>query len=277
MVERLSAPEAARELARRVHEAGAGELLRLLIEYGGSPLPPYPELQPEADVLAHWGIAKIDARGWQLAGEMVVALRNEAEWERFFLVTLLQRLDEDDFVALHAQLGVVASGSKAARVTRLMQAVCASADPAVVDVTACEQTIDLAALPVVDIASVSFAEHPSGGLFEVEMADGSVHSVVARELVEANGLKFRRPTVRGVEVEPFAIRQLSVPEYSRVGGLITFASVRALNDALEHESFAGLVAERIGERRVTLRPETSIQEAHLALTLLGLEPSLAAG
>jgi hypothetical protein len=273
MVERMTSGGGAVRIARRIVDAGAPNLMPLLIEYGGCPVTRKEPLEAEASVIRDWHLLVETQKSWRLPLDLCVAMLEAAVYERFFLTTLLSRVSEDDLAVIRDDFKLGAAGSKAHQIWRLRERILADL---IVDESleaAASATEEVQAVPATDISDVRYVGGSRGCIFELDI-EGETTAFSAREVAQSLGREFDQPDIVGVSPKPVDLDELDVPDWTPTSGVVTFVSINALQAALEEPSFTTMVTEQIGDRRVILSPDYSVQDAHLALTMLGYEPTL---
>lgn len=274
MVERMTNGGGAVRIARKIMDAGAPTLLPLLVEYGGYPLRRRPELEAEAAVLREWHFLIEDRETWRLPLDLCVAMLAVARHESFFLTTLLVRISEDELASLREEFGLAGAGSRAHQIWRLRARILADPCHGAAVEEASQRLAELGTVAVDRIDRVEYLAEGRGCLFGVTI-DGEPTVLTTREVATASGYEFHEPQVTGMMPGPLGLDELDVPEWTPASGIITFASIKALKTALDNPNFRAMITEQIGDRRVVLSPECSVQDAHLALSMLGFEPNLA--
>lgn len=244
-------PRNAQRLVKRAGEAGAPQLVRLLIEHGGGPLPKHPALEPEAERLVGWFPLLEDEHSWSLPHDLAAAMIRSAEVERFYSVTLLARAPESELRALIDELGLPLAGSRTTVISRLADVIrsfgAAGVDPQSVTATGVIQVV-----PSRDLTSVSIVAGSRGREFDIT-AGGNVYRVTTREVAESQGTSFAplqiEETVRPRSRRPLKVR---IPSVTQATAYVVFMGARSVEDVLRHDAFRAMVAQRLDERRVAL-------------------------
>lgn len=113
---------------RRLSETRAWEFVSVLVEHGGDWVPRHPVLESLSSRLREWlPFEEETTKGWRVEPEVAHAMARWVNTERFSLVTLLGRADEDSLAALLATYGIPARGAFTRRLTRLVDLIVASA------------------------------------------------------------------------------------------------------------------------------------------------------
>lgn len=273
MVERMTSGSGAERIARRIVNAGASNLMPLLVEYGGYPIRRRPGFEAEAAIIRDWQIVVEDRESWRLPLDLAVAMLPVARYESLFLTTLLARLPEAQLVDLREEFELAGAGSRAFQIWRLREKILSGP----CDSDAVKQGAKLAAehgsIEASRIDTVEYIAGSGGCLFAVNI-DGNTRALATREVAQAHGFEFSEPNIEGATPEPMFLTELDVPEWTETSGVVSFISIRALQAALERAEFRQMVSEQIGDRRVILSADYTVQDAHLALTMLGYEPNL---
>ncbi len=262
-------PRAALRLMRRGTDAGAGQLTRLMVEYGGRTVPRHRVLEDEAARLRGWFPLIESADGWSLPADLAMAGFGAARVQRLFASTLVATLDGPSLDALLSELGMPRFGSMASRASRASASIPGQA----VDdqsVAAAQQTAELGAIDIERIASLAPVPGSCGTRWRLETTDGDTFEVAPRELAAACDLAFAPPEVEEPAEEP-AVRapRLRLPTFVPVGAIVTFSSARAADDALRLGDFRTVVLHRLDERRVATREDCDARSALLILARLG--------
>lgn len=277
VAERLVSPEVATRLYRRVSEAGAPNLIRVLTEYGGAPFEPQPSLEAEASVLREWGLLVEDERGWRLPGELAVAMERQRGAERYFLSTLLARLDGRALREVAEELSFPLAGSFARQIVGLAREIVARADMLDEATRHAAQTtarLQSAALP--RLGEIEAIAGSAGQRFRITL-DGIHYEIAPREISELVGHQFQDVTVRALQPAAFSLGQVPSFPVLPVSALLVFPSGEALQDALRSHRFSELVEEQIGAQRVLLRAGITPAKIREELVRIGFEGVLDAG
>lgn len=272
MAEMLREPKAATRMYRRGVEAGAGQLVRLMVEYAGSPVARLEALEREADRLRGWYLFEETDTGWSLPTDLAVAMGDNAATERFFAGTLLRRLSVQDLRDLLAERELPMHGSSAAQVARLRDSLVEDTDldDAVDAATETERLQEIEAEMIDQVRAVpGFA----GRVLEV-IIDGESFKLAPREVAERLGHQFG-----GVEVTAATKtrvrkpQKLDLPTFVRAGAFVTFSTARFADEALKHDEFQELVLHRLDERRCVTVAGCSAADAIRLLKDLGFHTS----
>jgi hypothetical protein len=272
MAMNLAKPRMGQRLIRRAAEAAGGQLARLLLEYGGRPVPKSETADAEAAQLEGWYPIYESDGGWAMPGDLSMALWKLADRQRFFLATLIARLSERDVQLMLHEQGRVLLGSHDRQRRVLLSAL---ADTAIVDTpeaqTGATNVEELGAIRSRDVDEVRYVDGSGGMLFVVVLSDGEEVQIVPREVAEALGREFEPPQLANQAPERSAHQERSVrlPDHQAIGALITFATARAAEEALRKPDFRSMVARRLDERRVATRPGHSAASALDVLSELG--------
>jgi hypothetical protein len=234
--ELLTQPRTASKIARRLVDEGAEPLLRALVEQAGGPVPRNLALLGQAQVIADRLLLIEAPSGWQIPSDLALAWLRLAERELLHLQTLLGRCEHAALRRLAAELSVDARRSR-------LELVAGSA----------------------------------GCRFRVEAGD-EVWIVAPREIAIQLGARVAAPVVNAATPSAPAAAtprepQLELPPHARVGALISFASPRAMDDAMRVAEFRNLVARRLDDRRVVTRPEVFADDVLAVLTAAGFGES----
>lgn len=273
--ELLTQPRTASKIARRLVDEGAEPLLRALVEQAGGPVPRNLALLGQAQVIADRLLLIEAPSGWQIPSDLALAWLRLAERELLHLQTLLGRCEHAALRRLAAELSVDARRSRLELVAAIADAVIAVDSPEHRD--AARATESLASLPVSAIRSVEPVAGSAGCRFRVEAGD-EVWIVAPREIAIQLGARVAAPVVNAATPSPPAAAtprepQLELPPHARVGALISFASPRAMDDAMRVAEFRNLVARRLDDRRVVTRPEVFADDVLAVLTAAGFGES----
>lgn len=265
----LVRPRAALRLMRRGADAGAGQLTRLMVEYGGRPVPQHRVLEDEAARLRGWFPLIETADGWALPTDLAVSGFGTARVQRLFASTLVATLEGPALDALLAELDVPRFGSP---VSRAVRAAARIVEQGVDDdsAAAAQRTAELGAVDVERVASLAPVPGARGTRWRLETTDGDVIEIAPRELAAACDLGFAPPEVEAPADAP-AVRapRLRLPTHVPVGAIVTFSSARAADDALRLGDFRTVVLHRLDERRVATREDCDARSALLILARLG--------
>jgi hypothetical protein len=244
-------PRYAQRLMKRTAEAGAPQLVRLLVEHGGGPLERFAALEPEAERLVGWFPLLGDEHFWWIPRDLAAAMIRSVEFERFYTTTLLARAPESELRALIVDLGIAAAGSRATLVDRATTAIVAlpAGD---VDRQASQATAVIQMIQARDVSAVTIVPGSLGRLFDVT-ASGNTYRVATREVAVAHGHVFA-PLQIEEATRPRSRRPLKVrvPSVTTATAYVVFMGARSVEDVLRHDAFRAMVAQRLDERRVAL-------------------------
>lgn len=267
---RLLDPALAVRVARRGIDAGAPQLVPLLVEHGGATVPRSHALEPEAERLAGWFPMHATDEGWSVPRDYAAAAASVGERERFFAATLVARLDGTQRAALADALGLPAQSTASYRLQHTVERVAtAAADPSLVAHAKALGTLQ--SIRASDIASVDVDLQSAGLKFTVRFVDGDSVNVCPREQAEALGERFNPVHVTTVAAvmtdrEMPAVR---VPAFQEIGALVRFSTSRAAEEAAALAEFRGVVARRIDDTTVATRPSFGPARARDLLLQLG--------
>lgn len=266
---RLLEPKTAVRVCRRGADAGALQLVRLMVEHGGATVPRLEALEPEAARLDTWFPFVATDAGWAMPADLCAAAIGFARTERFFAASLVARLDDADVRTLAAELGVSAVLPLNQQRRGVAEAVRGAATDGLEEVAAA--TAALGSVPTDRIDAVVPLPGHGGRVFEVTTDDG-VHRVCPRELAEHAGARFEGVTVERASRVATPKRDLPsvrVPAHQAVGCLITFTTPRAAEEASRFAEFRAVIARRLDDRVVATRPSVGPEETYRLLTELG--------
>ena len=266
----LRNPKTAGRVCRRGADAGSPQLVRLLVEHGGNPVPRSSALEVEARRLRGWFPFHEGEDGWTVPIEFALAAFRFRERERFFIATLLPRLSRADTDELLTELNVSRLSTHSHRVF-LAATTIAAADSLPEHADAVEAVEELQSIRSRDIASVSYVASSGGRLFEVKLSDGERIEITPREIAEKSGATFApirvdRPTELSMER---TMPDVHVPPVHPIGAIVTFSTSRAADQAFGMAEFKAVAARRIDERRAVTRPSCGALAAHRLLQDLG--------
>ena len=269
MAATLLQPRVAQRVFRRAVEANGGQLARLLVEYGGQPVPALDALAPEAERLRSWYPIQAVDGGWATPFDLASALWKQSDRQRFFRAGLVARLDDAEVREALVELGQRPLGSSARQRACLVAAM--AEPPADADDALLDEVQELQSLRSRDVRAVRYLPKSGGQQFELELSDGERVRIVAREVAEQHGRSFAEPNVVATRAPTVERRAPSVrlPDQLPVGSLVTFATARAAEEALRCPEFRTMVARRLDERRVATRAGHSAQSAIEVLDGLG--------
>lgn len=277
VAERLVSPEIATRLFRRVAEAGAPNLIRVLTEYGGAPFEPQASLDAEASVLREWGLLIEDEGGWRLPADLAVAMVTLRGSERYFLPTLLARLDARALRSLADELSFPLAGSVPRQIVGLASEIVARAEPiSSATRAAAEKTARLQSAALPRVGNIEAVEGSAGQRFIIAL-DGVDYEIAPREISELVGHQFQDVTVRALQPAAFTLGRVPSFPVLPVSALLAFPSQEALQEALRSRGFSELVEEHLGPQRVLLRAGLSPSKIREELVRIGFEGVVDAG
>ena len=266
----LRSPKVAGRVCRRGSDAGAPQLVRLLVEHGGTNVPKQSALEVEASRLRGWFPLQETEEGWHVPMEFALASFRVRERERFFVATLLPRLSRADTDLLLTELGISKLSTHAHRVCTAAITV-ASQDAVKEHAAAVEAVEELQSIRSRDIDSVAYVPDSAGRLFTVRLTDGEEVEITPREIAEKAGATFRpinvgSPTELSMER---TMPEVHVPTVQPVGAIVSFSTARAADEAFAMAGFKAVVIRRIDERRAATRPSCGAMEVQSLLQDLG--------
>ena len=269
MAATLLQPRVAQRVFRRAVEANAGQLARLLVEFGGQPVPELPELEVEAERLRAWYPMQAVDGGWASPFDLAGVLWKQSERQRFFRAGLVARLGDGEVREALEDLGQRPLGSSGRQRVALVAAMAEREAP--VEDALLDEVEELQSLRSRDVSAVRYVPGCGGQRFELDLTDGERIAIVPRELAEARGRQFAPPQVVATRMPVVERRAPSVrlPEQFGIGSLVTFATARAAEEALRCPEFRTMVARRLDERRVATRAGHTAQSAIDVLDGLG--------
>lgn len=279
LAERLVHPEQAGRLFHRVAQAGAPNLILVLVEYGGAPFPVQSRLDAEAAVLREWGLLIEDGENWRLPADLSVAMSSQRESERYFLTTLLSSLDPRALRQIAEELSVVLAGGPARQIALLAREIVAYAQAAKISsetLRAAEVVAHLqfAALP--RVGNIQVIEGSAGQRFRIAL-DGIDYEITPREIAELVGHQFRDLTVRALQPAAFTLGRVPSFPVLPVSALLVFPSKETMHEALRSLRFSALVVEQVGEQRLLLQAGMTLAMIREELVRIGFEGVLNAG
>lgn len=266
----LRNPTAAGRVCRRGADAGAPQLVRLLIEHGGNPVPRQSALEFEAARLRGWFPMTETEKGWSVPMEFALAAFRVWERERFFVATLLPRLSRPDTDGLLRELDIPKLSTHAHRVRMAAEKIAAS-EPGPNDQGAVESVEELQSIRSRDISQLHCIPGSGGRRFNVQFSDGEVVEITPRELAEKAGATFTPVSVAG-PTQLFMERtmpEVHVPTVQPIGAIITFSTSRAADEAFGMPEFQSVMVRRLGDRRAATRPSCGALAARELLRNLG--------
>lgn len=272
LAERLTSPDVARRLFGQLKQAGAPNLTLLLVEYGGAPFSPNEELAAEAAVLRDWGLLIEESDGWALPADLVLAMSASRQRERYFLGTLLARLNAKDLQTLADEVGIALAGSPVRSLAQIRRAVLIAADDADFSdiVAAAEVVTELEPAELPRVGAIRLVAGHYGRLFVVNL-DGVDYTVAPREIAEVMGHSFTDATVKGLRPATVSLEKVPTLAVVPVSALLQFSTSATLQEALRNRRFADIVQEVVGDRRVLLKEGLSAATIREELLRLGFE------
>ncbi len=270
MAELLRRERVANRLYRRACDAGAPQLIELLVEFGGRLLPRQGVLEVEAARLRGWFPWQETKAGWAIPADLAAAMASQVASERFFAVTLAARLDDDELLALSEELALPPLGSHSTRVGCAARAAVDAKSDAPEVRAAADVIDDHQCVASEDIETVTYVRGSRGLLYGIEFVDGEVLEVCPREVAELLGISFDPVTVAAATPGPtLKESRVRLPPFTVIGALISFATARAAEDALGEATFRAIAARRLDERRVATRARCSVEQTISVLESLG--------
>lgn len=260
----------AKRLLRRVDEAEAGALFRLLIEFGGAPCPLTDTMPDELRRLSGWAPIAHDTTTVTLPIDVSLALAGAARFERGAVATLVGRLTAEDLDALAHELGVPTHGTIVSLRRRVARAILRTADDAI-DRGAAAELSRIGHLDNGEVDGVRPVPDRRGTAFDIETAGGTFR-IAPREHAVRLGLPFDPPEF-SPQTRRTAEPERRLPTVLPIGAFVTFSTTRAADDALKEPGFRDLVLHRVDERRIATRSDVSAAVARACLTRLGFEMS----
>lgn len=259
---RLVQPAVAQQVCRRGADAGAPQLVRLMVEHGGAPVPRTDALALEAERLRAWFPFQESPEGWSMPREVATAAAGFREYERFYTATLLTLVSDADRAELEAEIALPPSPTRSSALRRLVEAIAAlDPDPAIADVA--RATAALGALDLGEVLRVVPVAGTGGQRYTVDLKGSRVVEVCPRELAERLGVAFEPVLVHRVaDVGPrHELPAVHVPPTQEIGAIVEFATPRAAEEAMRLMEFKSLVVRRLDDRRVATRPSCSAEDA----------------
>ena len=272
VAELLRTPAHAVRTCRRGGDAGAGRLVRTMVEFGGHALPLHDNLQTEARLLDGWFPFATTDLGWRVPFDLAVAAIEIAETERFFAATLLGRCTDAHIRAVTLELGLPATGSRSARAGRAVALIARralSSEHRSAHTEAIRLTAGLPALAADQIVAVQPVAGTLGAVYEVTTRDGRKQAYAAREYTIAAGFAMPALHFGPTAVPQRRILKVRIPNMMPTGVLVTFSTLRATEEAVGMEEFREMVAQRLDERRVVLQPGIDVRTAQALLSRVG--------
>jgi len=264
----LAQPTNAQKAARRAGEVGAARLMRLLVEFGGHTVPAHPHLHIEYRLLRDWFPIHESDAGWRVGHDFASAAVGVTEVERFTAATLLGRCTDDNVRRLSNAAGLPLGGNRCSRIGRLVARI--------QQTTFGDTTLALArkaaALEPIDasrISSVRFELSDTACTARIALVDGQLLELSP---LECAGLTPALPGLAPPIIPQRRIQKVRLPHVLPVSSLVPFSNLRAAEEAMASPAFLSLVAQRLDERRVAIRPD--VDSRTLQLTLLDLGFSL---
>lgn len=261
--ELFAQPNSAQRAIRRATEVGAGRLTRLLVEFGGHEVPNDENLAVEKALLCPWFPASMGGAGCRLPLDFAAAAVSVAENERFTAATLLARCSADLIRRINATLGLPAAGSRCTRIARIVEHMrgC-SFDADTRELAASTAALEPLAANLID--TVEFELSDDTCRVSIALRDGSTMVVAPLDCVA--DLRPSLPRIAPPIIPQRRVQPIRLPEMLHASSLVTFSTLRGAEEAMTSEAFLALVAQRLDERRVAIKPD--VDSKQLQLTLL---------
>jgi hypothetical protein len=272
IAELLRTPAQAVRTCRRGGDAGAGRLVRTMVEFGGHAVPLHDNLRTEARLLEGWFPFAATDLGWRVPFDFAVAATEAIETERFFAATLLGRCTDTQVRDLTLELGLPTSGSRNARAGRAVALIAQralSADHRSAHADAIRLTAGLPALAAEQVVGVQPVPGTAGAVFEVTTRDGRRQAYAVREYAIAAGYAMPALHFGPTPLPQRRILKVRIPNMMPTGVLVTFSTLRATEEAVGIEEFRDMVAQRLDERRLVLQPGIEVRTAQALLSRVG--------
>jgi hypothetical protein len=272
VAELLRTPAHAVRTCRRGADAGAGRLVRTMVEFGGHAVPLHENLRTEARLLEGWFPFTASDLGWRVPFDFAAAAIEAAESERFFAATLLGRCTDAQIRAVTVELGLPTSGSRNARAGRaaaLIAKRALSADNRSAWADAIRVTAGLPALAADQILAVQPVAGAMGAVFEVSTRDGRKVIYAVREYAIAAGYALPALHFGPTPLPQRRMLKVRIPNMLPTGVLVTFSTLRATEEAVGIDEFRDMVAQRLDERRLVLQPGIEVRTVQALLSRVG--------
>lgn len=261
--ELFAQPGSAERAIRRATEVGAGRLARLLVEFGGHALPENENLSVEKSLLCPWFPGQLSGAGCRLPFDFAAAAVAVAEHERFTAATLLARCSADLIRRINAALGLPGAGSRCTRIARIVGHMRASQfDAATRELATSTAALEPVAADLIESVDVELTATTCR--VSVSLRDGTTMVVAPLDCVAE--LRPVVPRIAPPVIPQRRVQPLRLPDMLHASSLVTFSTLRGAEEALTSEAFLALVAQRLDERRVAIKPE--VDSKQLQLTLL---------
>jgi len=269
----ITQPQTALQVCQRGEDARAGQLVRLLVEYGGNWVPRCGELEVEAERLAGWFPFVETERGWRAGSDFATAATPFGKRERFFAATLIGRLSPGGVRLMAENLGTDLRDAPRQACHHLHDAILHSMTSEGLDdlFGAIARNDSIAAKTIQEVV------HLEGPRFAIVLDKGERMEVCPRELAERQGVRFQQtPVVAATLVTSSALRvpPPRIPEFIEIAAIVTFSSTRAANEAQEHEALRHLWARRVDRRRLATRPSSDATDTQALLFDAGFSVEL---
>lgn len=276
---RATEPAGAMRLLRAVSQAGAPNLVRILIEFAGYPLAAQTLMEAEAAVLREWGLLVETKGGWMLPVDLALALRAQRQTERYFLAPLLAAVEPRSLRRIFAELKVFPQGGELQQIVVLAtkiieQAAIFPLDNEVRKAAWTVANLQSAAMP--RLGKVEVVEGSAGQRFRITL-DGVFYEITPREIAELVGHPFRDVTVRAQPSVAPSLGRMPTFAALETSALLVFPSQSALLEAMRSPRFASMVIELVGQQRVLIRADMSPIEIREELMRMGFEGVIDAG
>jgi hypothetical protein len=272
MTQLLQQPDQALRTLRRAQEVGAGRMARLLVELAGIPLAHSPGLDLEVRLLhPFFPMVQLPDQAWVLPAEFAAAALQAAESERFSLTTLLARCADQELRPLAKVLDTPSIGARAARIARMAAQIEALMDETPPpDGDAADFVRSRPHLPVSAIAEVHLDMDRPGDQFWITLRDGTRHRTASRQwALRQPGQSLPLPALPPIQLPTRPRRTIRLPQMMAAPVLVTFATLRAAEEAVALPAFLERIAQRLDDRRFALRPGQEVREVQAFLHQAG--------
>jgi hypothetical protein len=261
--ELFAQPASAQRAVRRATEVGAGRLARMLVEFGGHPIPMHANLSVEKGLLCDWFPAAMSGDGCILPLDFAAAAVSVAENERFTATTLLARCSADMVRRLNSALGLPSAGSRCSRIARMVDRIRSTTFDAAT-VALAKSTAELAPIAANTIESVDVDLADDSCSVTIKLRDGSTMTIAPLDCDPT--LSPALPKIAPPIIPQRRVQPMRLPVMLHASSLVTFSTLRGAEEAMSNEAFLALVAQRLDERRVAIKAE--VDSKRLQLTLL---------
>ncbi len=266
---RLARPTPMAAFVRRARDVGAADLALACIHRGGALVPRSAHYEEDWARLAGWAPIAESPEGWVLPADLAVAGLASAERELFFASTLVARLP----LALRTRLAEALGVDGRARPLDVSLAIaerlaaCVTHD----EITPlAHETARIGSVRADEIVSVDICvDRADAPVFTLTLTGDRTLRVLCRECATRLGAEFAPDPVNERVRPRGAPRRNRLPVSVRIGALVTFATVRATDEALREPDFRELVSHRVDERHVVLTPEANPDTVQRLLQRMG--------